>query len=112
MMAGRYASPSRAIEAVAAYVVAESLTNVAKHAGATRGTVHAARAGDKLVVEVTDDGKGGASIGARAEQLGSSGLAGGLAGLADRVAAVDGRLHVLSPPGGPTTIMAELPCGS
>ena len=59
------------------------------------------RWGDRLIVEVSDDGRGGANL------LGS-----GLSGLQDRVQAVDGWLHVASPPGGPTTVTAELPCAS
>lgn len=100
------ARPPRAIEAVAYYVVAEALTNVAKHAQASSVTVSVARRGDRLAVEVTDDGCGGAVVGA------SGGLGGGLAGLGDRVASVDGWFTVLSPVGGPTTLMADLPCGS
>ena len=98
--------PPRAIEAVAYYVVAEALTNVAKHAQASSVTVAVARRGDRLAVEVTDDGCGGAVVGA------TGGLGGGLAGLGDRVASVDGWFTVLSPLGGPTVLMAELPCGS
>ena len=60
------------------------------------------RTGDRLVVEVGDDGVGGADPAAGS----------GLSGLADRAAALDGRLEVSSPPGGPTMIHAELPCGS
>jgi len=82
--------------------VCEALTNVAKHAGATRASVTVARRGDRLLVEITDDGHGGAS-----PESGS-----GLAGLRDRVEGVDGWMHVSSPVGGPTTILAELPCGS
>ncbi len=94
--------PSATIEGIAYFVVCEALTNVAKHADATRTTVTVARRGDRLLVEVTDDGHGGASA-----TTGS-----GLAGLQDRVEGVDGWMHVSSPVGGPTTIIAELPCGS
>jgi signal transduction histidine kinase len=83
-------------------VVAEALTNAAKHASASHGWVTLARSRDQLLVEVGDDGAGGAEL-----QAG-----GGLAGLADRVAAVDGRLTLSSPPGGPTVVRAELPCES
>ena len=69
---------------------------------ATRAHVGIARAGDRLVVEVRDDGVGGA-----AESNGS-----GLAGLRDRVAGLGGTMYVISPPGGPTTISVELPCAS
>ncbi len=94
--------PSARIEAVAYFVVSEALTNVARHAHATLASVAVARRGDRLTVEVRDDGVGGADP--------ATGT--GLAGLGDRVAAVDGRLDILSPPGGPTTILVELPCGS
>jgi signal transduction histidine kinase len=91
-----------AIEAVAYFVVSEALTNVAKHAGATQAEVAVERAGDRLRVVVADDGRGGATP--------DGGT--GLRGLAQRAAAVDGALSVDSPPGGPTRITVELPCGS
>jgi signal transduction histidine kinase len=94
------ASPT--VEAVAYFVVSEALANIAKHAGASRAGVAVRRDGDMLRVTVTDDGAGGANP--------SRGT--GLAGLAQRVRSVDGVLSVSSPPGGPTTITAELPCGS
>jgi signal transduction histidine kinase len=87
------------LEVIAYFIVAEALTNVARHAAATRASVDVAVRDGRLVVEVGDDGTGGAD-----PALGS-----GLAGLADRVAGVDGRLTVTSPPGGPTTVRAELP---
>ena len=90
------------IEAVAYFVVSEALTNVAKHAAATEVDVVVARAGSRLRLVVTDDGRGGAPT--------TGG--GGLLGLAQRVAAVDGTLTITSPVGGPTRITAELPCGS
>jgi signal transduction histidine kinase len=83
-------------------VVAEALTNVARHAEATGAVVTIARAGDRLVIEVRDDGRGGAR-----PDLGT-----GLTGLHDRVTAHGGTMHVVSPPGGPTTLLVELPCGS
>jgi signal transduction histidine kinase len=89
------------VESTAYFVVAEALTNAAKHARAGEVTVRIARHGDLLVVEVTDDGVGGADPAAGS----------GLRGLADRVAAIDGRLTVTSPAGGPTVVRAELPCG-
>jgi len=92
-----------AIEAVAYFVVSEALTNVAKHAGASRAEVSVERTGDRLWVVVTDDGRGGATV---------DGAGTGLLGLAQRAAAVDGTLAVDSPPGGPTRITVELPCGS
>jgi signal transduction histidine kinase len=93
--------PPPAVESAAYFVVTEALTNVARHAHATRAAVAIARAGDRLVVEVRDDGVGGVAI--------DGGT--GLAGLRDRVAALGGTLRVVSPAGGPTTILAELPCG-
>jgi signal transduction histidine kinase len=99
-----------AIEAVAYFVVSEALTNVAKHAGATRAEVTVDRSGDRLRVVVADDGRGGATL----EGAGAAANGGGtgLRGLAQRAAAVDGTLAVDSPPGGPTRITVELPCGS
>ena len=93
--------PSPTVEAIAYFVVAEALTNVAKHSEATTAGVHVRREGSTLRLIVRDDGCGGA----RPDGA-------GLAGLADRVQAVDGRLTVTSPPGGPTVIDAELPCES
>ncbi|MFN6120619.1 MAG: sensor histidine kinase [Actinomycetes bacterium] len=90
------------VEAAAYFVVAEALTNVAKHSGARRATVTVRDEGDRLVVDVSDDGRGGAQV-----VLGS-----GLQGLHDRVRALEGRLTVTSPAHGPTSIVAELPCGS
>jgi signal transduction histidine kinase len=93
--------PPLAVEAIAYFVAAEALTNVAKHARASR--VHVGVRGDDHAVTVTvrDDGIG------NADPAGA-----GLAGLAARVAAVDGRLTIHSPPGGPTLVTAELPCAS
>jgi signal transduction histidine kinase len=96
------ARPGPNVESIAYFVVSESLANVAKHSGATRATVQVARRGNRLVIEVSDNGRGGAD-----PALGT-----GLAGLHDRVAGVDGWLHVSSPLGGPTTLLVELPCGS
>jgi signal transduction histidine kinase len=91
---------SPTIEAIAYFTVSEALTNVAKHASASRAEVVLRRAGDRLTVAVTDDGRGGATV--------ESG--GGLSGLAQRAAAVDGTMTVLSPASGPTTLTVELPC--
>ncbi|MFG1883650.1 histidine kinase [Micromonospora sp. NPDC049102] len=88
------------VEITAYFVVSEALGNVARHAGATHAEVRLMRAGGDLVVEVSDDGRGGADP-ARGT---------GLTGLADRVAAADGRLLLASPPGGPTLVRVELPC--
>jgi signal transduction histidine kinase len=90
------------VESTAYFVVAEALTHAAKHARAGEIGVRISRHRDLLIVEVIDDGVGGADP--------ASGS--GLRGLAERLAAVDGRLTVTSPPGGPTVIRAELPCGS
>jgi signal transduction histidine kinase len=91
-----------AVEAAAYFVVSESLANMAKHAGASRATVRVARQNGMAVVEVQDDGCGGASM--------ESGN--GLKGLADRLAGLDGRLEVVSPPGQGTTVRARIPCES
>jgi len=92
------------VEAVAYFIVSEAITNVVKHAQATRAEVTVTQAGDRLRITVTDDGRGGA--------IPSAGDSTGLRGLAQRAAAVDGTLSIDSPPGGPTIITAELPCGS
>ncbi|WP_413229674.1 histidine kinase [Kitasatospora purpeofusca] len=89
-----------AVESVAYFVVSEALTNVTKHARATRAEVTVRRVGKVLRVNITDDGLGGAD--ARAGT--------GLSGLAKRVGSIDGTLQVSSPIGGPTTVTAELPC--
>jgi len=94
--------PSPTVEAVAYFVVSESLTNIARHSGATRAAVHIERDGDRLLVSVSDDGHGGAT-----ENPG-----GGLAGLRDRVAAVDGTFRLQSSPTGGTTVTVEVPCAS
>jgi signal transduction histidine kinase len=88
-----------AIEATAYFTVAEALTNVAKYAEATRAAVRVRETDRALIVVVEDDGKGGANP--------SAGT--GLNGLADRVAAFDGRLAIESPSGGGTRLRAELP---
>ncbi|CUU53677.1 Histidine kinase [Parafrankia irregularis] len=89
------------IEATAYYLVSEALQNVAKHAPGAQARIRAERVADRLVVEVGDDGPGGATP--------RSG--GGLRGLADRVDTVGGHLIVISPPGEGTCLRAELPCG-
>jgi signal transduction histidine kinase len=88
------------VESTSYFVVAEALANVAKHADATRAAVALHREGDLLMVEIRDDGMGGADVNGH-----------GLAGLSSRVEAVGGRLAIESPEGGPTVIRAELPCG-
>jgi signal transduction histidine kinase len=89
-----------AVESTAYFMVSEALTNAARHAGASRVVVTAARTGATLAVEVTDDGVGGAEA-----DRGS-----GLRGLADRAAVMAGTLRITSPTGGPTTLRMELPC--
>ena len=89
-----------AVEATAYFVVSEALSNIVKHAHATRASVRARREGSTLVVEVTDDGAGGA-----AEEGGT-----GLRGLNDRVVALGGRLDIHSPLGRGTRLKIELPC--
>ncbi|MFI6565963.1 histidine kinase [Streptomyces sp. NPDC050534] len=95
---GERAAP--VVESVAYFVVSEALTNVTKHARATRADVTVERIGKVLRVNVTDDGSGGADASAGS----------GLNGLAKRVGSVDGTFRVSSPAGGPTTLTAELPC--
>jgi signal transduction histidine kinase len=98
-------SPERLPEKVelAAYFVAcEALANVAKYAHASRASVMVCRRDGAAVVEISDDGAGGAD-----ETAGT-----GLQGLADRVAALDGTLRIVSPPGVGTVVTAELPCAS
>jgi signal transduction histidine kinase len=95
--------PSRAIEAICYFCAAELLANVAQHARASRASLSCAQHGPWLRIVVRDDGQGGATI----NRLGSS--SSGLAGLADRVGAVDGQLSIASPPGGPTSVTVDLP---
>jgi signal transduction histidine kinase len=95
-----------AVESTAYFVVAEGLANALKHARAGELSVRLARAGGQLVIEVGDDGIGGACLDA-----GSDGGS-GLRGLADRVEALGGRLRCESRPGEGTTLGVELPCGS
>jgi signal transduction histidine kinase len=91
--------PAAAIEGIAYFTVSELLQNVSKHSGARSAAVDVWRSGDRLLIQVWDDGRGGASVD------GGSGIA----GLAERLGAVDGLFMVDSPVGGPTTITAELP---
>src|SRR5262245_39266572 len=96
-------SPARyppTVEATTYFVISEALANVARHAQASKAEITACGDGDRRVVEVRDDGIGGAPA------RGGSGLT----GVADRVAALGGRLTITSPPGGGTTIRADLPC--
>ena len=87
------------VEVAAYYVVNESLANIGKHAEADSARVLVMRAGSELVVEITDNGVGGAD----------SDKGSGLRGLADRVEALGGALWITSPPGEGTTLLAEIP---
>jgi signal transduction histidine kinase len=89
------------VEVAAYYVVCESLANIGKHARATAASVELDRQDGRIVVEVVDDGVGGADT-----ERGT-----GLRGLADRVEALGGRLRVWTPHGGGTRVRAEMPCG-
>ncbi|WP_157529201.1 sensor histidine kinase [Nocardia sp. NRRL S-836] len=92
--------PPTAVESAAYFTVGEALTNITKHSNATRATVRVNRVDTGVLVEVTDNGQGGAELKP----------GGGLAGLADRAATIDGVVVVVSPVGGPTVVRAELPC--
>jgi signal transduction histidine kinase len=91
--------PAAAIEGIAYFTVSELLQNVSKHSGARSASVDVWRSDNRLLIQVWDDGRGGASL--------DGGT--GMAGLADRLGAVDGLFIIESPVGGPTTITAELP---
>ncbi|MFF2844856.1 sensor histidine kinase [Streptomyces sp. NPDC058001] len=93
------ARPAAAIEGIAYFTVSELLQNVSKHSGARSAAVDVWRTDDRLLIQVWDDGKGGANL--------DGGT--GMAGLADRLGAVDGLFVIDSPVGGPTTVTAELP---
>ncbi|KOG13140.1 sensor histidine kinase [Streptomyces viridochromogenes] len=95
--------PPVPVQTVAYFVAAEAVTNTLKHSGATRAEIRVTRHGDEMAVRIEDDGTGGAP---------HRPTAGGLLGLSRRVAALDGRLDIHSPSGGPTVITAELPCAS
>ncbi len=95
--------PPAAVEVAAYYLISEALTNVAKHAAAAAARVDVSRERDHIVIEVADDGVGGADPGAGS----------GLRGLGDRVRAHGGRLSVTSPPGRGTTVQGHRgPCSS
>jgi signal transduction histidine kinase len=94
-----------AVESAAYFVVAEALTNAARHSGSARAAVRLAHTRTGLRVVVRDEGKGGATTADGADAGGT-----GLPGMRRRVAALDGTLTVTSPAGGPTIIEAELPC--
>ncbi|MER8219766.1 sensor domain-containing protein [Streptomyces sp. NPDC094143] len=90
-----------AVEATAYFVVCEALANVARHSGASRAEVSGGHRDGRLSLRIRDDGRGGAR----------AGKGSGLTGLADRVSVLDGRLSLSSPPGGPTLLCVEIPCG-
>ncbi len=94
--------PSPAVESAAYFIVCEALTNVTRHSRATSAEVHIDRDPDRLRLRIRDDGVGGADPGGGT----------GLTGLADRVSALGGTLHIDSPAGGPTQIEVQIPCGS
>ena len=100
------ARPTPAIEAISYFCAAELLANVAQHAQASRALLTCAQHGPWLRIVVRDNGRGGAAL----NRVGSS--SSGLAGLADRVGAVDGHLSIVSPPGGPTAVTVDLPSHS
>ena len=91
--------PAQAIEGIAYFTVSELLQNISKHSQARSASVDVWRTDDRLLIQVADDGVGGADVSAGS----------GLAGLAGRLDAVDGILAVDSPAGGPTRVIAELP---
>jgi signal transduction histidine kinase len=94
--------PPASVESAAYFVVSEALANIARHAHATRAKVAVVRSGDRLIVEIRDDGIGGAD-----PSMGT-----GLQGLAERVTGMGATLDLLSPIGGPTTLLVEFPCAS
>jgi len=100
------------VEAIAYFIVSESLANIAKHARATRAEITVTRQGNRLRITVTDDGVGGAAIPPPGDGPAGAWSGTGLRGLVQRATAVDGTLSIDSPPGGPTVITAELPCES
>lgn len=91
----------QSVETAAYFVVCEALANVARHSGASRVRVRGEHRDGRLVLETEDDGRGGADT--------TRGT--GLTGLADRVSVLDGKLSLASPPGGPTLLRVEIPCG-
>ena len=98
--------PSPTLEAISYFCAAELLANVAQHAQASRAVLTCAQHGPWLRIVVRDDGRGGAAI------RGNGSSSSGLAGLSDRVSAVDGYLSIASPPGGPTAVTVDLPVQS
>ncbi|MFI0770314.1 sensor histidine kinase [Streptomyces sp. NPDC021218] len=90
----------QAVESAAYFVVCEALTNIARHSGASRAEVSGGHRDGRLLLHIRDNGRGGADAAAGT----------GLTGLADRVSALNGRISLSSPPGGPTLLRVEFPC--
>lgn len=90
----------RKVETTMYYVINEAMTNIAKHSGAKTAAVRGRYHSDLLIFDITDDGRGGVG-----QEAGS-----GVTGLADRITALDGRMRVSSPVGGPTLLHVEVPC--
>jgi signal transduction histidine kinase len=88
------------VEVTAYYTVCEALTNIARHSGAEHAWIHGAMIGGTLVLEIGDDGVGGADPAAGT----------GITGIADRIAVTDGRLTISTPAAGPTVLRVEIPC--
>jgi signal transduction histidine kinase len=99
------------VEATAYFVVAEALTNIARHSRAEHATVVLHSRNQRLHLKITDDGQGGAPESSSGPDA-DPGHGSGLIGIRRRIEAHDGSLTVTSPPGGPTTLLVELPCGS
>jgi signal transduction histidine kinase len=98
--AGKLPAP---VELAGYFVVAEALANAVKHAHPEELSIRLSRANGDLRIEVADDGVGGAE---------TTGAGAGMRGMADRVDVLGGRLTVISPPGGGTRVVAEVPCAS
>ena len=94
--------PDPAVESAAYFIVSEALANVARHSHASHASVDIVRRADRLTIVISDDGVGGAD-----PENGT-----GLVGLNERVSALDGWMQLISPLGGPTTLLVEVPCGS
>ncbi|HLT18569.1 MAG TPA: ATP-binding protein, partial [Thermomicrobiales bacterium] len=94
--------PPESVESNAYFIIAEGLTNIARHSQATRARVAIRQENGTLLIDIEDDGVGGAEVAAGT----------GLTGMFDRVAALEGKLHVDSPEGEGTRIHVELPCES
>ncbi|GAA1706408.1 sensor histidine kinase [Fodinicola feengrottensis] len=101
------ARPEPPVESALYFAAAEALTNLAKHSDATRGWIRLRYLDGALRLVIGDDGRGGAAL-----QPAGTDDSGGLAGIGRRLAAFDGRLEVVSPVGGPTEVIMELPCAS